>query len=133
MLAGLIGGQSIDNLSTRLQIPKKIIVDGLTALRLLGLVENIEGTWHAKPGHIHISKDSPFCATNHGNWRNRAVIDSQNTNSDSIHYTSAQTHNAADFDRIKEVFLKALDSTRNIVRPAKNEVATVICLDFFKF
>lgn len=133
MLAGLDEKMTVDAMATRLQIPNNVAADALRTLAKLGLVEQRGGTWRAKPSHIHIPRESPLCAINHSNWRQRAVLLSQNPNNTGLHYTSAQSHGAADFERIKELFLKTIDSVRGVVAPAENEETTALCIDFFRF
>jgi len=132
ILAGLDGINSTAAFASHLNLPKSQVEATLAVLAAMGLVIRKENGWHSVPGHTYISNDSPLCAIHHGNWRQRAVLDSQIQPSPSIHYTSIQSHGLPDNARIKQLLIEAIDQIRKIVEPAQNEEVSCLCLDFFK-
>lgn len=132
VLIGMGGFQTIESVSQRLGIAPAITADTLSKLAAMGLAR-VEGkNWKRTPGHLHLSKDRPMISAHHGNWRNQAVQDSRDQNSDGMHYTLVQSHSFEDFDRIKQVLLSSIDKAREIMRPSENEEMTCLSLDFFR-
>lgn len=62
----------------------------------------------------------------HQNWRMRATIDSQNPQSDGLHYTSVLTLSRDDYSRLKETFLKFISESESIAKPSLAEEAATL-------
>ncbi len=81
---------------------------------------------------IHLGRDSIQIKSHHSNWRSKA-IDSININSiDNLHYSSVVTISRTDVEKIKQILSKALDATKEVIRPSVEEEVHAINLDFFK-
>jgi hypothetical protein len=132
ILVGIPKFQSVTTISKALNLEEALVETVLLSLKQQGLVEQSGSSWLTKPGHRHLSAQSPLNAMNHSNWRQRAVLNSQRSRPDPLHYTSIQSHSRSDSEAIKKVFLEAIAKSRSIIRPSPNEEMTAICLDFFR-
>ncbi|MCX6119497.1 MAG: DUF4423 domain-containing protein [Proteobacteria bacterium] len=124
--------QTVDSISERLSLSKSQTVETLKGLESMGLVEAYRKGWRIKPTLLHLPKSSPFIGAHHGNWRSRAVLDSQRPNNNGMHYSVVMSHSRAEFEVIKQLFLDSVDEMRKIVEPSRSEELTCFCLDYFK-
>jgi uncharacterized protein (TIGR02147 family) len=124
--------QTVKSLAARLGLNESMVLDGLRRLKSYGLVsETANGHWEYASGQFHLPKDSPFVIQHHQNWRNRAVLDSQNPLNDSLHYTTVLTLSKSDAAQIKTLLLDFISATVQISAPSEPEDAMVLNCDFF--
>lgn len=119
-------------LSSRLQIPLNHISEITTKLNEWGLIEREENTWKFKMGDFHIGKESPLLTNHHQNWRQKAVLDSQNSMTDGLHFSAVYTLSKNDIEVIKNKVLNLIEDSLTIVK--KSEEQEIVCfnIDFFK-
>lgn len=132
ILVGISSFQTVEAIATRLNVPASIVRDSLTYLSDLGLVTTNGRKWLIKPTHLHLPSTSAFTSINHSNWRQRATLDSQIRSSDGLHYTVIQSHSEKDFQKIRTIWLEAIEKARQVMKPSANEELTCICLDYFR-
>ena len=132
MLVGLDEYQTPETISARLQIPVATVRSSLLALQGMGLIRLERQRWKIKPGHMHLPRESPLTATNHMNWRHRAVLDSQSPTSEGLHYTVVHSHSVKDLEKIKDLLLKTIDTTREAIKKSADEEVTCLCIDLFR-
>jgi hypothetical protein len=131
ILTGIPKFQTVNSIARCLGLPEALVTQVLHALKQQGLVDQESSRWIIKPVHRHLASESPLNSMNHSNWRNRAVLDSQMFSSNSLHYTSVQSHSRKDMDAIKQLLLEGVSKTRGLVRPSPNEEMSCLCIDFF--
>lgn len=120
-------------ISTRLGLDEVVVRHCLETLAKFGLVEHSVGdVWTISSGWIHLSKQSPMISVHHGNWRARAVQDSQNRTSTGLHYTIVQAIGRDDLQRIKQLFLATIDQYRGIADASASEELICLNCDVFK-
>lgn len=119
-------------IAKHLNLSTEIVKNQLEKLEQLGLVKRHNLHWLPTGKGLHLPKGSVFTTINHQNWRDRALIDSQNPKADSVHYTSVQTLSLKDFEVIKENILKFIDQQRKIIAPSKEEEVVCFTCDWFK-
>jgi hypothetical protein len=124
--------QTIDNLAERFSLPKSQILFVLEKLLFLGLIIKSGNRWIFKTGEFHLEKNSPLIPAHHQNWRNRATIDSQNPNSDGLHYSAVYTLSEKDFQILKSHILTWIKFSNEVVQASKEEEIVCFNLDFFK-
>jgi hypothetical protein len=69
----------------------------------------------------------------HINWRLQAIRSLERKDMDGVlHYSSVVTISKKDVIEIKSLLVKAIESSKAIVRDSKEEELHSLCLDFFK-
>ncbi len=130
VLAGTQTFKTASAISDRLSLPLELVSRVLEQLREMGLISQKEGKWKNEARHIHIPKESYMNSVNHNQWRQRAVLDSQQ-NREGLHYTSVYSHRREDFQKIRDRMMSAIEDSRQIIKPSDPEDVSVLCLDFF--
>jgi uncharacterized protein (TIGR02147 family) len=119
-------------ISKKLKLPAERVQHILETLTQWGLVTLRDGQWSFAKSGFHLASDSPMTEPNHLNWRSRAVNDIQLGRPESLHYTSVFTMRRSDFDRIKEILIKAIEETRGVIGPSEPEVTYSLLCDAFE-
>ena len=133
IIVGISGFQTPESIAQRLGLDELLVEQILNTLKLQGLVDLQKSRWVIKPVHRHLDPSSPLSTMNHSNWRHRALLDSQIPQSESLHYTSVQSHSRNDWQAIKDILLKGVTASRNIVKASSpDEELSCVCIDFFR-
>lgn len=119
-------------IAKRLSLPENRVVEILDFLVKTGLARRVGS--HYEPGRtrIHLSKDSPQIQRHHTNWRMRAIHSIDVNDEQDLHYSSVVTISEEDVAKIKELFIKSIESARKIVKESPEETLQGICIDFFR-
>lgn len=123
--------QTVAAITARLGMTSEQVTLTLEGLQAQGLVESYRGKWRYKSGEFHVDKSSPLVIFHHQNWRQRAVLDSQNTQSEAVHYTAVQTLSRKDAEKLKALLLDFIRESSRIAGPSVPEEAIVLTLDCF--
>jgi uncharacterized protein (TIGR02147 family) len=133
VLADIPAYRTARAMAARLGMDETHVRHCLETLARFGLVERARGdTWMTSPESIHLPKNSPMISVHHGNWRSRAVADSQNPANNGLHYTIVQAVSEEDYARIKQLFLTTLDKYREIADASPSKDLVCLTCDFFK-
>ena len=132
MLVSIPEFQTLSALSMRLQIPKEIVLQSLEILAHHKMVKKEKDRWIFIGNSLHLSQDSPLTPVLHGNWRGRAVMNSQFRDQQSLHYTSLHSLSLRTYQDIKRQLLKAIDETHAIAGPSQSEELACVTLNFFR-
>jgi uncharacterized protein (TIGR02147 family) len=124
--------QAPAQIAARLGLPEPLVLHALKTLEGFGLVEKSKDRWKIATGSIHLPKNSPLNSIQHGNWRSRAVLNSQAPGEDGVHYTVVQSISEADFEKIKHLLLEAIDRYAKIAGPSREEELVCFACDFFR-
>lgn len=125
--------QTLQALQGRLGINEGVILNHLEQLQLKGFVEKKGEYWkYRSGGDFHAQKNNPIVLMHHQNWRQRATIDAQDFQNDSIHFTSVQTLSRKDVEKIKALFLNCISETSQIAGPSAPEECLAITCDIFR-
>ncbi len=119
-------------IAKRLQLPEPFVTQCLENLERMGLIQPSGKSWTVTRMDIHLPQDSPLTAMNHGNWRNRAVSDSQMRTPGNVHYTALHSLSRKDFEALQGMILGFIDQTRKVVAPSPEEELACFCLDWFR-
>jgi uncharacterized protein (TIGR02147 family) len=131
ILTSVPGFQAPAAIAGRLQLPSSLVLDALKQLAEMGLVEKNGRGWNFK-AEIHVPAQSPLVALHHGNWRQRAVIDSARANDGGIHFTTVQAVSKADFERIRQNLLQFIQATARLAAPSPSEELYNFNCDLFR-
>ena len=124
--------QSTVELARRLNLEPEFVQRSLKTLSDFGLVVQNGNKWKATTQSFHLPKTSPMNSVQHGNWRNRAVLKTQDPDEDGVHYTVVQTISKNDFETIKTIMFDSIDRYRNVADVSPEEDVVCFTLDFFK-
>jgi uncharacterized protein (TIGR02147 family) len=124
--------QDPETMAARLGLSEQFVRRTLEVLEGFQLVKRVGDKWQLNSGSIHLPKTSPLNSIQHNNWRQRAVLKSQNTEDDGVHFTVVQTLSHDDFEKIKQMILKTIDEYRKIARPSAPEELICFECDFFR-
>ena len=124
--------QNVSALAKKLNLSKEKILEVLEFLTTTGLVTKNGNTYTSGITRIHLSKDSPQIQRHHTNWRMKAVQSIDLNNSKNLHFSNVVSISNADIVRVREIFIKAIDEARKIVKDSPEEKLQSICVDFFE-
>lgn len=132
IITGIPQYQTSKAIAERLGLNEQEVRNCLQTLESFNLVKRQNDSWKISSEFIHLPKESPMQSVQHGNWRVRAVIDSQDKKTEGLHYTIVQAISRSDFEVIKQLFLKCLDDYRVVANQSKSEELICFSIDFFK-
>ncbi|MGZ3768780.1 MAG: TIGR02147 family protein [Bdellovibrio sp.] len=124
--------QNAEDIASRLGLNIEFVKSTLELLEKFGLVKRFNNRWTLNSDSIHLPKSSPLNSIQHGNWRSRAVLKSQDSHDDGIHFTIVQTISKKDFEKIKQLILATINAYRKIADPSDSEELTCFLIDFFR-
>jgi uncharacterized protein (TIGR02147 family) len=124
--------QSVDSICRRLSLSPDLVLAVLKRLEQGGFVKNNKDRWQYLARESHVPKTSPLVSFHHANWRQKALIDAQNPNSDGIHFTVVQSLSRSDCEQLKELLLGFIEKAAQVAGPSKEEELICLNCDFFK-
>lgn len=83
------------------------------------------------PSLIHLSHNSPNIYKHHTNWRNQAIESLERETPLDLHYSLVLSLSENDLEKVKAIFLQAIENMATIVRPSKEEKLYALNVDFF--
>lgn len=125
--------QSLNSICQKLQIQKTValkVLEDLLSLKYIRKISNEK--YEYLQGGTHTSKESPLVVMYHQNWRQRAIIDSQNADTDGIHYTNLQSMTLEDFNKIKNLILEAIEKSEKLAAPSLPKEMVNVNIDVFR-
>ncbi|UYL10276.1 DUF4423 domain-containing protein [Bdellovibrio sp. SKB1291214] len=122
----------VKHLSTYFGISESVAVWHLEKLAQMGLVEKKSGRWSWKSGDLHLSKDSPWIATHHSNWRMQALNDLPQRKTESLHFSVVQSLSKDDIEKLRFRIVEWVEEFKKIASPSTPEEIVCLNLDFFK-
>lgn len=133
LLSGVSGFQNPKKIAERLRLPVKVVQEAVLELERHQLLVPINGGYNPSKWKIHLDKASAASPVNHLIWRQR-VIESvlAQRHAESLHYTGVHTLSLADYDRIKNLLLDALEKSRSVIHASPEEKLVGLVLDFFE-
>jgi uncharacterized protein (TIGR02147 family) len=124
--------QSPSTIATRLNLPEELVVRTINFLEECGLIENVKGRYQMTQKRIHLNRDSTFIQRHHINWRSQALQSSEKNLEDDMHFSTVATLSLEDYEKVKEIFVKAIASAREMIAPSKEEEVIALTVDIFK-
>lgn len=118
-------------ISKKLQLEIQIVHNALERLESWQLVKNENARWIFNSSEIHASRETPIASLHHGNWRTRAVLNSQSFDRESLHFTVVQSVSNNAWEKIKDKLLQVITEVSEIAGPSQEEKLVCLALDFF--
>ena len=123
---------SIDSISTKLNLNLKKVSEAITFLKKYGLVTEKQGKLKIGPTLIHLESDSPQIARHHQNWRLQAFRYYENTKAEDAFYTAPVTLSKEDALVIRQKVLKFISESISVIKDSPSEELYCLCVDWFK-
>ncbi len=96
------------------------------------LIKNNNGIYNVENNFLFINKDSPLFSHQQSFWRQKAIESIYKNNKEDIHFASLFTVSVSDIKKIKDILLKSIEETTDIIKPSKEEKLYSICMDMFE-
>lgn len=119
-------------IAERLSLPAHQVRSILMTLESWGAVKKTGHRWEYGAREQHISKNSPLAVFHHTNWRQKAMVDAQQMNPESVHYSVVQSLSRDDFEHIKSLVLDLIKKSSSIAGPSAPERLMAFTCDFFE-
>jgi uncharacterized protein (TIGR02147 family) len=132
MIVGIPRYQTVKSISERLRLSEPFIEGCLQKLRSLNLVQKKGNFWIRNLNNIHLSKNSPFVAVHHNNWRTKAAMNAVQGGEDSFHYSVVYTMSVEDFERVKSRLQDFIVETRKDIETSEDQELVAISLDCYR-
>lgn len=124
--------QTPAQLARKFHLSQEMVEHCLVELEKHGFVRKKQnGDWEGLQPDIHLSKISPLIGMHHSNWRNRAALDWQSANPESIHFTAVYSMSRKDADDLKEKITELIVQSRQVALNSSDEEVVVFTTDFF--
>lgn len=123
--------QDTSTIAKRLNLPPQLVKSAMEFLEENGLIKSEKGGYAVTKKRIHLERDSIFIQQHHINWRSQALQSAEKNLPSDMHYSNTFSLARKDFPKIKEIFLKAIEDARAVIRPSKDEEMYAITLDVF--
>lgn len=97
-----------------------------------GLIQLNNGQHQSGPINIHLGPESPILKCHHTNWRHKALEDLQNSNPNSVHFSSVFTCSKQDYEVMKATWVQMIAEFRNKIAQSKSDQLCALNVDVFK-
>ncbi len=124
--------QTVEALAEATRLSKPRMREIVEFMIRIGVLKNSNGKIISGSQHIHLGTDSELILKHHANWRQHTISNLQFLDQDDLHYSSCLSLSQTDAFKIKESILANLKSNIDVIGQSKEEVAYVMCLDFYK-
>ena len=124
--------QSATAISEKLNIDRKTAEKTLLQLEALKLISRKASKWIFNSSEMHLSKNSPLSPTHLNNWRQRAVLNAQLNNDESIHYSVIQSLDEKAYIEIRKAVVKIIGDFSKHAGPAPANEVACFNIDIFK-
>lgn len=115
-----------------LNLPSETVTEAVQFLIRTGLVVEEKGL--LKTGHmrLHLGTDSPYLAHHHRNWNLLSLQKVLTDYKRDLHYSSVVSLSAKDLEKVREIFMRAIEDGKKVVRESEGEKIAVATLNFFE-
>ncbi len=118
-------------IAEHLGLKLSVVNEALEFLLRTGLIERTKKGYQTGSARLHLGTDSPFLRRHHLNWNLLAVQALQERPLDrDLHYSSVVSLSEEDIPRVREVFTRALEEAKKIVRDSEGEKLFATTLNF---
>ncbi len=110
----------------------KFVTPVLEFLETRTIISHSGGKYIVNQSFIFIHKDSPLFSHQQNFWRQKAIESVYENKPEHLHFASIFTVSEKDLKKIKDVLLKSIEDTTEIIKPSKEEKLYSICMDLFE-
>lgn len=133
LLVSLKKFNSTKELAERCGLPLKKTQLVLDFLIKNGLCIEKNGTYEIGPLNTQIGNDSLLVTRHHSNWRQRAIntLD-RSSDKEELFFTSTAALSKEDLQKVKNILLKAVENSFEIITPSPSEEVFCLNIDWFR-
>lgn len=124
--------QTRDTLLSLFSIKPTELDEILNFLLKLGVLKKEKERFLPGSNHIHIGKDSPNLTRHHINLRLKSLEKITLSTDDDLRFSSFVSLSIEDCEKIKEILLKSLESSMEIIKDSKEETMYGFNFDFYR-
>lgn len=132
LLVGIDGFQDIEQISKKLNLPSKLVVEVIHFLLESGLLIKENGILKVGPSKTHLDAESPFIKLHHSNWRSRALQNLDYPDKEKLHYSSPMTIGKKEAQLVRGKILKVIEEVGQILDQAPDEELMCLNVDWFQ-
>jgi DNA-binding Lrp family transcriptional regulator len=124
--------QKVETISEKLNISTEQCASHLRELEKTGLVVNEKNLWKYSGKQMHVPENSYLVNLHHNNWRQQATLNSQLMSPESVHFTGVYSISNDDYETLKEITLKVIETMNKKATASGAEDLVVFCCDLFR-
>jgi uncharacterized protein (TIGR02147 family) len=124
--------RTLPAIAERLNLSRSRVLTALSELEEAGLARKNGNSWESVSFDLHLPARSLFTSNNHLNWRNRAIQDSLDLESDGVHFTAVYSLSRRDFRKIRAKILELISESREVALASAEEEVFSFCCDLFQ-
>lgn len=119
-------------IAQRLGLDVERVNEVLTFLLHRGLLRETREGYAATEKQIHLPRTSPLISKLHTNWRVRTLSVLDRMRTEDYHYSGVVTLSQEDMSKVREILVKALQKSVEVIKPSREERLCVLAMDFFE-
>lgn len=122
MLLTISKFRNAQDIADRLKLDLATVERVLNKLSDIGVIQYSETSWRPLSTDMNLAETSALSATNHSNWRNKAIANLQDRKPDSVYYSSVFTLSQKDADKLRGLVKAFIMESRQMIvaSPAQN-------------
>lgn len=132
VLAAIPGFGTIEALADATKLARSRVREIVDFMIRIGVLKEEDGQISSGTNHVHLGNDSELILKHHTNWRYHTISNLQFLDCDDIHYSACLSLSVEDAFKLKESILANLKQNVDVVSKSKEEIAYVMCFDFYK-
>jgi uncharacterized protein (TIGR02147 family) len=125
-------GQTIDEISEKLQIPRAQVLIVIEFLRKTDFVKQNGARFEIGSQYTHLGKGSPFLNRHHLNWRVKALQKIDHTTDEELIYTAPFSISEKDFAVLREQLVGVIQQFLKTVKSSEGETVALFTMDLLK-
>ncbi len=125
-------GQTIDDISEKLQLPRSQVLAVVEFLRDTGFIKQNGARFEIGSRYTHLGKGSPYLNRHHSNWRVKALQKMDSVSDQELMYTAPFSISEKDFGLLREQMVGVIQEFLKTVKTSEGEVVACFNLDLFK-
>ena len=124
-------GKSLDEICERFELSRLKASEALKFLVETGLCLEKEGRYYLGSQKTHLEKGSPHLFRHQGNWRIKAIAQSESLTDEELMYTATISLSKKDFELLREEMVQFIKKFLDTIHASPAEEIACLNLDFF--
>ncbi len=124
--------RDVNDIIQYLKIERSVANEAISFLLECGLIQDKNNKFSIGKKQIHLNDESPQIFNHHINWRLKAIEKLNTKNRQILNYSSLIGIDKKDAILIKEIFLKSISETNQVIQKSGEESAFFINIDFME-